>query len=76
MVCIMSYKLFILWFRDRKEKFTISDVRRGTTLAPQTITKILDKLINSKNGYIESEGEKTHKKWIKLKDIDLEFFVE
>jgi hypothetical protein len=76
MVDISRYKVFIDWFKNRKEKFTTSDVRRESSLAPQTIDKILDTLIQTKKPYVKTEGEGTNRKYIKLRDIDLDFFAE
>ena len=78
MVSIASYKEFIIWFEEKKEQnfeFTISDVRRETTLAPQTINKILEKLVE-KQSYVEVMGSGTNKKYKKLGDIDLDFFLK
>lgn len=76
MVDIDKYREFISWFKLRKEKFTTSDVRRESSLAPQTIDNILENLIKTKTPYVKTEGEGTNRKYIKLRDVDLDFFTE
>ena len=75
MVSLQSYREFVKWFQGKEQnfEFTISDVRRETTLAPQTISKILEKLDKS---YVETIGSRTNKKYKKLLDIDLDFFIK
>lgn len=75
MVSLYSYKLFILWFRDREEEFNVSDIRRETALAPQTIHKILNNLIKPKKPYIQVKGSGVKKRYLKIKDIDLNFLI-
>ena len=55
------------------DKFTASDVRRNTTLSPQAISKIIKQMVERK--YLYMEGKSKSKKYIKIKNIDLDFLM-
>jgi len=73
MVSIESYKKMYDFLENySKDNFTISDVRRNTTLSPQVISKILQQMTEKK--YLYVEGEKI-KRYTKIKNIDFDFLM-
>lgn len=73
MVRIESYKKMYKYLESCEDKFTASDVRRKTTLSPQTISKLLKQLVDKK--YLLAEGQKI-KKYTKIKNIDFDILMD
>jgi len=74
MVTLRCYKQMYNFLENFSgDKFTASDVRRKTTLSPQVISKIIKQMVERK--YLYAEGSGKSKKYIKIKNIDLDFLM-
>ena len=78
MVDIKGYKIFIKWLHNHpeNEKFTVSDVCRANVIAPTTVDNIIKDLLNSESPYLEMKGEGKNKYYLKLRNVDIDFFSE